>query len=538
MPYLQQLWLNHNRLTRLPVGLPPSVRRLLVESNSIRAATEDAFPVNGSQLVAMSLADNHISTLQRADLRRLPLLRALDISVNNIRRLQPDVFADNTRMRNLQLSRNPLSHLLSGCFHGLTALRRLSLAFVPSAEVHVASDVFNGLPALTALDLDSSPAIARALMQSDSLMYSLSSVRELGLLNTQLTRLPPDLPRYFPALVVVRMSSSRWHCDASAAVWMRSWMSSTGVEVIGAGEILCLTPPALRGRSLLTIADWELDGELPSVPIVFRPATVPTTTAGYVRSPLDWPRRPPANFDEYADVADIDFRSAIYDDDSADEDVPDVTYDSRSRVGSEDVNLRTSDVAQFYSALMPTRRADLELPVVHQRLTLANTTARTASSTNTEQHDKAEPEVQQSVSSGQNHVVLLATLTIVVTMIIVVVIVAAILTMTRRKVARNSQRPTSIELQRKTSSNGGVKQNGRAHSGRRPPRNAAEDGLIGNEVPRLPVVAFTDQADSGLDDVATAGATDLNCSVEALSLIPGRDINHEGPHRVYQWTDF
>ena len=26
--------------------------------------------------------------------------------------------------------------------------------------------------------------------------------------------------------------------------------------------------------------------------------------------------------------------------------------------------------------------------------------------------------------------------------------------------------------------------------------------------------------------------------VEALSLIPGRDINHEGPHRVYQWTDF
>jgi len=87
MPYLQQLWLNHNRLTRLPIGLPPSVRRLLVESNSIKAATEDAFAAAESQLIALSLAGNHISALQRGNLRRLPLLRALDLSVNNIRRL-------------------------------------------------------------------------------------------------------------------------------------------------------------------------------------------------------------------------------------------------------------------------------------------------------------------------------------------------------------------------------------------------------------------------------------------------------------------
>jgi len=53
------------------------------------------------------------------------------------------------------------------------------------------------------------------------------------------------------------------------------------------------------------------------------------------------------------------------------------------------------------------------------------------------------------------------------------------------------------------------------------------------------VVSKTDQVVSGLDDVATAGATtDVSRSLEALSLIPGRDINHEGPHRVYQWADF
>ena len=130
---------------------------------------------------------------------------------------------------------------------------------MPSPEVNLATDAFSDLAALTALDLDSSPAIARSLMESDSLLSRLSGVQELGLLNTQLAGLRPDLPGYFPSLVIIRLSSSRWHCDAPAAAWMRSWMASTGVEVVGAGEIVCLTPPELRGRSLLTLADWELD---------------------------------------------------------------------------------------------------------------------------------------------------------------------------------------------------------------------------------------------------------------------------------------
>ena len=137
--------LNHNRLTRLPVSLPGSVRRLLVESNSFRELTpQDAFPPDGSsQLVALSMAGNHISTLRRGDLQRVPLLRALDLSVNNIRRLyvhlsvnnirrlHADVLADNVRLRSLQLSRNPLSHLSAGCFSGLPALRRPTPLYTP-----------------------------------------------------------------------------------------------------------------------------------------------------------------------------------------------------------------------------------------------------------------------------------------------------------------------------------------------------------------------------------------------------------------------
>jgi len=451
MPYLQQLWLNHNRLTRLPVGLPPSVRRLLVESNSIRAVTQDAFPVEGSELVALSLAGNHISTLQRGDLRRLALLRALDLSANNIRRLHADVFSDNTRLRSLQLSRNPLRHLLPECFHGLTALRRLSLAFVPSADVNVAPDAFGDLLALTALDLDSSPAIAESVTQSDLLLSRLSGLQELGLLNTQLTSLRPDLPSYLPSLVVVRLSSSRWHCDAPAAAWMRAWMTSTGVEVVGAGEIICLTPPELRGRSLLTLADWELDGELPDEPIVYRPAMVSTTvqpgrqhpTTGYGRSLVDWIARRPAELDEYADNLDIDFHSAIYDDEDEDDDnndVPGASYDLDN--SDRDGSARRTDIVLSSST---TRQSELEVPVVYQHSRPATTTAVTTSSTTMPRYDEffvgPEMEVQRPTSSSgvgggggvPNYVAALATLTILATLVVVVVVVIAMVMMTRRK---------------------------------------------------------------------------------------------------------
>ena len=104
--------------------------------------------------------------------------------------------------------------------------------------------------------------------------------------------------------------------------------------------------------------------------------------------------------------------------------------------------------------------------------------------------------------------------------------------MTRRKGLDRKHRPTSIELRAKATLNG-VNQNGRAPNGR---RHNAENGPTSRRQgdvprPRLPPVAFSDK----LDD---AGATGLSCSVEVLSLIPGRDINHEGPHRVYQWADF
>jgi len=341
---------------------------------------------------------------------------------------------------------------------------------------------------------------------------------------------------------------------------MRAWMASTGVEVVGAGEIICLTPPELRGRSLLTVGDWELDGELPTVPIVFRFAKITTTlrpdlqqsTTAYDRSLLYWLPRRPADLDEYADSMDINFPSVIYDDDQHDDDdMPDTSYDvgdDRNRVDMHDGSASRTEVVQKSSSTSPP--TELDVPVVHEQLPPASTTATTAQSTaTTRSYVALNTDAERSTSSDsgggvQNYTILLATLTILATVVVVVVVIVAIVMMTRRKEIGRKHRPTSIELQFKPTLNG-VKNNGGAPNSRNVPRRSrkAENGLIGHqdtEVPRppLPLVAFSDQVGSALDETSTAGATGLSCSVEALSLIPGRDINHEGPHRVYQWTDF
>ena len=331
-------------------------------------------------------------------------------------------------------------------------------------------------------------------------------------------------------LVVIRLSSSRWHCDAPAAAWMRGWMASTGVEVVGAGELRCLTPPELRGRSLLTLADWELDGDLPTAQIMFRP--VPTTsrpgpqhpTIGYDRSVLDWG---PAGLDDYADSMEINFQSAIYDDDDDDEGggggggMPDATYDLEDKRSRGDVMTELEQTSSTTSRF--TRRPPpphLKVPDVHRQLQAANTNTTAASpppsttTTRTEEYFTApETETRRATTSGRDggvhsYVALLATLTMIATVVVVVVVVVAMVMMTRRIEMR--RRRTSIELKPRVN---GVTQNGAASSAtHRSLTTNTENGPTTDEVgrPRVPLVGFTDQVGGEVDDVNTASSTGLS----------------------------
>jgi len=218
-----------------------------------------------------------------------------------------------------------------------------------------------------------------------------------------------------------------------------------------------------------------------------------------------------------------------------------------------------------------TEHAELELPVGVERLRLTNTTETFTRSSRS--HATAAPQTTESpltaTSSGvgRNYVVLLTTLTIAATLVVVVCVVVAIATMMIKSPRRRDGK-TTIELRQKATTNGGVSvqvdmgdlDGPVVHSLRHLPLTnldgpgrplkavlTAENGVIERDAARrrlqLAAAQALSDSDVMVDDVGgpvveTGVCSVLDRSLEALSLIPGRDFNHEGPHRVYQWTDF
>lgn len=269
-----QLWLNENQLVSLPRALPPTLRRLLVDSNHVESVeADDAFP-RRSQLTTLSLAGNQVHRVSATVLRRLTNLQSLDLSNNQLRRLDAGTFSGNAHLRSLTLAKNPLDALQTGAFSGLRALRALTLSYVPTVDIQLdAAALLRPLTRLSRLDVDNSPGIARALLWTPADDRP-SPVEELGLVNCDLTTLPADFPRRFPRLAALRLSSARWHCDR-AMMWLRDWLLEPAVDVRvqSLSDIRCATPRALRHRPLVSLNDDEF------VATTWKPPPQPTSTA-------------------------------------------------------------------------------------------------------------------------------------------------------------------------------------------------------------------------------------------------------------------
>jgi len=196
----------------------------------------------------------------------------------------------------LQLSGNPIDHLPAGCFGGLTALSVLSLAYVSSDAVRLDAAVFDEVAdSLTRLELDSSPGLLRAALESDAILARLGKVGHLSARSSDLVAVRDDLPSFLVASAV-RLSSARWHCDRRL-VWFRDWLQEAGDAASDASakataadvahENRCASPRRLAGRTLFSLADDEFDA---STAVPDRPAAAASPTS-----------RPPATTHAVAD---------------------------------------------------------------------------------------------------------------------------------------------------------------------------------------------------------------------------------------------
>ncbi|KAM4699532.1 fibromodulin [Discoglossus pictus] len=154
---LERLYLHHNNLTRIPSGLPRSLRELHLSSNQISRAPGNALE-GLENLTALYLHDNQIQEVGSA-LRGLKSLMHLDLSNNQLRKL-PDTLPDS--LEQLYLEYNQLSAVPAEYFKAYPKLQ-----YVRISHNRLTNE---GMPGTT---------------------FNTSSLVELDLSYNQLHRIPP-----------------------------------------------------------------------------------------------------------------------------------------------------------------------------------------------------------------------------------------------------------------------------------------------------------------------------------------------------------
>ncbi len=531
MPYLQQLWLNNNHLRRIPQPLPVSLQRLLMDSNNVESVT-DVFPV-GSNLNDISLMGNNISNVSFNAFSKLSKLKSVDLSNNKIVHIYGNTFHSCNQVEMLQLSKNPLRFFHSHAFHGLGSLHTLSLAYIPTI-VSMHSDIFRDFTNLTKLDLDSSQWIIKTILSSTDLLSSLSTVQDLSMVSSDLTELRMDFPNFFPQLKVLHISSPRWHCDRRM-IWFRNWLLSTSVDVENVDDIQCYTPEELHAKSIITLTDFEFvptttlkvttplptAGPLstfPSTPSTRRRTKPSTTTPTMAPSTQTTPQPPDPEVGESPDTG------SVGDSGKVDADNPPggtsrrpptwdevlsmssmIPINSLIGLNTPPVESEDSNVGEYNPGGVQNDNVDIQTLPPGGHTTIVPTYSETA----------------QNRHGGKGS----STMTIIIATTIATIIIAAVLIFIivylSRKHREKQRRGTSSQTSRnsKACNSKNIYQNGIKY------KNNKNDVLY----------FMPKKADGGTSDSLK---TTSSSTKEAMALIPGRDINHEGPLRVYKWEDF
>ncbi|KAG9269648.1 leucine-rich repeat-containing protein 38 [Astyanax mexicanus] len=143
-------------LTRLPDSIPLDVRRLLLSNNWIAFIPSD-FLVLHSDLVYLDLRNNSLTRLEPGTfLGTSSRLVYLDLGGNNLTEISSGTFGESRSLIKLRLGNNPyLSMVGEDAFSGLTSLRELELERSNLSKLDV--KVLSQLPSLRVIRLEGNP---------------------------------------------------------------------------------------------------------------------------------------------------------------------------------------------------------------------------------------------------------------------------------------------------------------------------------------------------------------------------------------------
>ena len=179
---LQELDLSNNSIRVLPVWLfqLPQLRTLNLSSNKIKVWV---LPNHAVTIRRLDLSKNQIDLLPAFG-QYFPELDSLDISANRLKKIEPQVFAGATLLRNLSLSKNKIERWPDKV-QGLHLLKHLDLSNNMLKQLDWSAQ---DLKFLEHLDCSNNPLLS---FQLDATRFPFLKI--LSLYRTKLEQLPPSV---------------------------------------------------------------------------------------------------------------------------------------------------------------------------------------------------------------------------------------------------------------------------------------------------------------------------------------------------------
>ncbi|ETN75414.1 leucine Rich repeat-containing domain protein [Necator americanus] len=153
LPALKYLDISNNPIS---TWSPSAFRDMSSSMDSLNLANTGLFSIprmNHHAIRHFNLSMNKIYDVSRMDIKKTAQLISLDISNNNIQRIEEDVFEDLVNLKELNISGNPIKEILGDHFRPLYQLETLSIHDLPSLSKLPNPSEFSHLASLRNLQL-------------------------------------------------------------------------------------------------------------------------------------------------------------------------------------------------------------------------------------------------------------------------------------------------------------------------------------------------------------------------------------------------